>query len=160
MFTANADRVGRPVGCVGADVYCQATNTTPTINPWRREPCWRLLPIQRARVKITPDVLTRRRTSLGCRRTGNPLTVKFARNEHRRERSGCRACGIGVAGGAHVTRAGLRIEFAPWTRRCGVCAADFRVTDARPECSACGSGDTETAGGDQMELSLLELEET
>ena len=63
-------------------------------------------------------------------------------------------------GGARVTRAGLRIEFAPWTRRCRVCAADFRMTDARPECGACGSGDTETAGGDQMELSLLELEET
>ena len=52
------------------------------------------------------------------------------------------------------------IEVVPWTRRCRACATVFQVTDARPECAACGSGDTEAAGGDQMELSFLELEET
>ena len=54
---------------------------------------------------------------------------------------------------------GFEIEVAPWTRRCHKCGALFRVTDARPECTACGSGDTEAAGGDQMELSFVELEE-
>ena len=54
---------------------------------------------------------------------------------------------------------GFEIEFAPWTRRCRACGAVFRVTDARPECTGCGDGDTEAAGGDQMELSFLELEE-
>jgi hydrogenase nickel incorporation protein HypA/HybF len=54
----------------------------------------------------------------------------------------------------------FEIEFVPWTRRCRACATEFRVTDARPECTACGSADTEAAGGDQMELSFLELEET
>ena len=54
---------------------------------------------------------------------------------------------------------GFEIEFAPWTRRCRACANVFPVNDARPECAACGSGDTEAAGGDQMELSFLELEE-
>ena len=53
----------------------------------------------------------------------------------------------------------LEIECAPWTRRCRACNTVFRVSDARPECPACGSGDTEPAGGDQMELSFLELEE-
>jgi len=54
---------------------------------------------------------------------------------------------------------GWEIEFAPWTRRCRACATVFGVIDARPECTACGSEDTEAAGGDQMELSFLELEE-
>jgi hydrogenase nickel incorporation protein HypA/HybF len=54
---------------------------------------------------------------------------------------------------------GFEIELAPWTRRCRACATVFRVSDARPECTACGSGDTEPAGGDLMELSFLELEE-
>jgi hydrogenase nickel incorporation protein HypA/HybF len=54
---------------------------------------------------------------------------------------------------------GFEIELAPWTRRCRACNKVFRVTDTRPECTACGSGDTESAGGDQMELSFVELEE-
>jgi hydrogenase nickel incorporation protein HypA/HybF len=54
---------------------------------------------------------------------------------------------------------GFEIEFAPWTRRCRACGTEFRVTDARPECAACGSADTESAGGDQMDLSFVELEE-
>ena len=55
---------------------------------------------------------------------------------------------------------GFEIELVPWTRRCRTCDTEFHVTDARPECTACGSSDTEAAGGDQMELSFLELEET
>ena len=54
----------------------------------------------------------------------------------------------------------FEIENAPWTRRCRACATVFRVSDARPQCTACGSEDTEAAGGDQMELSFLELEES
>ena len=62
---------------------------------------------------------------------------------------------------ADTDLAGLAFEFevAPWTRRCRACATVFRVIDSRPECAACGSGDTEAGGGDQMELSFLELEE-
>ena len=55
--------------------------------------------------------------------------------------------------------AGFEIECAPWTRRCRSCGAEFRVLEARPACSLCGSADTEAAGGDQLELSFLELEE-
>src|SRR5450755_5135543 len=55
---------------------------------------------------------------------------------------------------------GFEIEFAPWTRRCRACAAVFRVSDSRPECTACGSADTEAAGGEELELSFLELEES
>jgi len=54
---------------------------------------------------------------------------------------------------------GFEFESAPWTRRCRTCLAVFNVLGAHPECAACGSADTEAAGGDQMELSFLELEE-
>ena len=54
---------------------------------------------------------------------------------------------------------GFEIESAPWTRRCRACATVFRVMEARPGCTVCGSGNTEAAGGDQMELSFVELEE-
>jgi hydrogenase nickel incorporation protein HypA/HybF len=53
----------------------------------------------------------------------------------------------------------FEIECVPWTRRCLACGTVFPVTDSRPECTACESGDTEAAGGDQMELSFVELEE-
>ncbi len=50
-------------------------------------------------------------------------------------------------------------ELCPWTRRCRACAAAFRVIEWNPACPTCGSADTEAAGGDQMELTYLELEE-
>ena len=54
---------------------------------------------------------------------------------------------------------GFEIESAPWTRRCRACGAQFRVLEARPSCPSCGPGETEAAGGDEMELSFLEIEE-
>ncbi|HUP04245.1 MAG TPA: hydrogenase maturation nickel metallochaperone HypA [Bryobacteraceae bacterium] len=93
-------------------------------------------------------------------------------------------------GGAHVSRAGLRIgelsgvepeslrfcletlvtgdalaplafelEIRPWMRRCRDCGAEFRVVDYSPACPACRSANTEAAGGDEMELSYVEIEE-
>ncbi|MBZ5621684.1 MAG: hydrogenase maturation nickel metallochaperone HypA [Acidobacteriia bacterium] len=53
----------------------------------------------------------------------------------------------------------FELELCPWTRCCRPCGAPFRVVDCIPTCPACGSADTEAAGGDQMELSYLELEE-
>ena len=50
-------------------------------------------------------------------------------------------------------------EICPWTRRCRACGAVFHVVEWNPACSTCGSADTEAAGGDQMELTYLELEE-
>lgn len=51
------------------------------------------------------------------------------------------------------------LQIHPWTRRCRRCGTEFRVLDSNPACSACTSADTEAAGGDEMELSYLELEE-
>jgi hydrogenase nickel incorporation protein HypA/HybF len=54
----------------------------------------------------------------------------------------------------------FEIEICPWTRRCRACSTQFRVTDYHTACTACGSSDTEAAGGDQMELAYIEVEET
>jgi hydrogenase nickel incorporation protein HypA/HybF len=53
----------------------------------------------------------------------------------------------------------FEIEVCPWTRRCRACSAEFRVTAYHTACTVCGSSDTEAAGGDQMELAYIELEE-
>jgi hydrogenase nickel incorporation protein HypA/HybF len=52
----------------------------------------------------------------------------------------------------------FEFELCPWTRRCRLCGADFRVAEYNPACPSCGSADTEAAGGDQLELSYLEVE--
>ena len=64
-----------------------------------------------------------------------------------------------LAADSDLAGAGFEIQAAPWTRRCRDCGAEFRVVDARPACAACGSGETDPAGGDQMELSFVELED-
>jgi len=64
-----------------------------------------------------------------------------------------------LASDTELAGASFEIDCAPWTRRCRTCGAEFRVVEARPACSACSSTDTEAVGGDQMELSFLELEE-
>ena len=50
-------------------------------------------------------------------------------------------------------------EVMPWMRHCRRCGVEFRVVDYNPGCSACGSPDTQAAGGDQMEFAYLEFEE-
>jgi hydrogenase nickel incorporation protein HypA/HybF len=52
------------------------------------------------------------------------------------------------------------LDIRPWTRRCLDCGAEFRVVDYNPACSACGSARAVPAGGDEMELSYLELEDS
>ena len=56
----------------------------------------------------------------------------------------------------------LRFEFevVPWTRKCRVCGETFPVVEYRTECAKCGSAETEAAGGHEMELAYLEVEET
>jgi hydrogenase nickel incorporation protein HypA/HybF len=53
----------------------------------------------------------------------------------------------------------FEFELRPWMRKCRKCGETFRVVEYRPDCSACGSPETDAAGGDEMELSYLELEE-
>jgi len=70
-----------------------------------------------------------------------------------------RFCLETLVSGSDLDPLAFDFELCPWPRRCRGCAAEFRVLDWNPACSACGSSDTEAAGGDQMELTYLELEE-
>jgi hydrogenase nickel incorporation protein HypA/HybF len=54
----------------------------------------------------------------------------------------------------------LQIERLPWRHRCRQCGQDFAVQDYRTECPQCGSGDTEMAGGQELEFAYMEIEET
>ena len=70
-----------------------------------------------------------------------------------------RFCLETLVSGSDLDPLAFDFEICPWTRRCRACAAVFRVLEWNPACSTCGSADTEAAGGDQMELTCLELEE-
>ena len=64
-----------------------------------------------------------------------------------------------LVSGSDLEPLAFDLEIRPWMRRCRACGVEFHVTRTRPECAVCGSADTEAAGGDEMELSYLELEE-
>ena len=71
-----------------------------------------------------------------------------------------RFCLEALVAGTDLDPLAFEFELCPWTRRCRPCGASFRVVEFNPNCPSCGSSDTEAAGGDQMELSYLEVEET
>jgi hydrogenase nickel incorporation protein HypA/HybF len=75
------------------------------------------------------------------------------------EAESLRFCLETLVSGTDLDPLAFDFELCPWTRRCRVCGTQFRVVEWNPACSTCGSADTEAAGGDQMELSFLELEE-
>jgi hydrogenase nickel incorporation protein HypA/HybF len=70
-----------------------------------------------------------------------------------------RFCLEALVSGSDLDPLAFEFELRPWTRKCKQCGESFRVVDYRPACAACGSSDTEAAGGDEMELSYLEVEE-
>ncbi len=70
-----------------------------------------------------------------------------------------RFCLESLVAGDDLEPLAFDIETRPWTRRCLDCGAEFRVVEYNTACSGCGSAHTEAAGGDEMELSYLELEE-
>jgi hydrogenase nickel incorporation protein HypA/HybF len=53
----------------------------------------------------------------------------------------------------------LDIEMRPLTSRCRACGSEFAVVDYHFACTACGSPDTATAGGAELELAYLEMED-
>jgi hydrogenase nickel incorporation protein HypA/HybF len=70
-----------------------------------------------------------------------------------------RFCLETLVSGSDLEPLAFEIEIRPWMRRCRGCGAEFRVVDSNPDCSLCGSTETEASGGDEMEFSYLELEE-
>jgi hydrogenase nickel incorporation protein HypA/HybF len=54
----------------------------------------------------------------------------------------------------------LAVEALPWRHRCRQCTQEFSVENYRTECPACGSPETEIAGGNELEFAYMEIEET
>ena len=52
----------------------------------------------------------------------------------------------------------LEIEICPLRYRCLECGATFAVSDFVVECPQCRSAKTECAGGDELQLAYLEVE--
>ncbi len=55
-------------------------------------------------------------------------------------------------------RAELEIEEVPLTARCSSCHAEFRVVNFDTACPTCGSSDTRTTRGDELQIVFLEME--
>jgi hydrogenase nickel incorporation protein HypA/HybF len=53
----------------------------------------------------------------------------------------------------------LEIERCPRRQRCAECGNVFAVADFDWNCPACGSAQTTPAGGDELEIAYLEVEE-
>ena len=53
----------------------------------------------------------------------------------------------------------LEIQARPRLHRCPACELTFRVIDYQFACPECGASRTECAGGDELELAYLEMEE-
>jgi hydrogenase nickel incorporation protein HypA/HybF len=64
-----------------------------------------------------------------------------------------------LVSGTDLDPLALDLEFIPRRNRCRDCGTVFAVVDYNFNCGACGSVHTEPAGGDEMELKYLELEE-
>jgi hydrogenase nickel incorporation protein HypA/HybF len=53
----------------------------------------------------------------------------------------------------------FEIEAVPRRHRCRNCGQDFTVRDYDMACPQCGNAETEFAGGDELELAYLEVED-
>ena len=53
----------------------------------------------------------------------------------------------------------LEIESCPRRQRCPACGLTFTVANYELTCPGCGTGPTEFAGGDELELAALEMED-
>jgi hydrogenase nickel incorporation protein HypA/HybF len=52
----------------------------------------------------------------------------------------------------------LEIKRAEARRQCGDCGHEFKVIDYNSECAACGSSNTASTGGDELDFEYLEVE--
>jgi hydrogenase nickel incorporation protein HypA/HybF len=57
-----------------------------------------------------------------------------------------------------LEQARLEIEHVPLTYRCRRCGHQFRVVAYEITCPSCGSPETSALGGDELQLSYLEVE--
>ncbi len=68
-------------------------------------------------------------------------------------------CFQALVAGTELEPLELAIERCPRRQHCGGCDTSFTVTDLELACPRCGSVETTCVGGEQLELSFLEVEE-
>ena len=64
-----------------------------------------------------------------------------------------------LVSGTELDQLELDMEFCPWRQRCGSCGCEFAVEDYVFSCPECGQPDTKCVGGDEMEVTFLEVEQ-
>lgn len=64
-----------------------------------------------------------------------------------------------ITRGTELESLSLEIEICPYRRRCAACAHVFDASDGVCECPRCGSTESRCAGGDELELAYLEVED-
>ncbi len=62
--------------------------------------------------------------------------------------------------GSELEPLALEIERVARSQRCPPCDFTFEVTDDRLACPRCGSLETQFAGGDELDMAYLEVEDT
>ncbi len=70
-----------------------------------------------------------------------------------------RFCFEALAKGTEMEKVSLEIEFCPRRHRCNRCQHDFVVCGHETGCPRCVSPDTAFIGGDELELTYLEVED-
>jgi len=64
-----------------------------------------------------------------------------------------------ITRGTELECLSLKIEICPHRRRCAACAQVFVANDGVPGCPRCGAAESRAAGGDELELAYLEVED-
>ncbi len=70
-----------------------------------------------------------------------------------------RFCFDALVLGTELAPLALEIEALPWRNRCRRCGLAFAVEEYRTACPECGSGETDFAGGNELEFAYMEIEE-
>lgn len=63
-----------------------------------------------------------------------------------------------ITRGTNLQNLSLEIEICPCCRRCNACGQIFEVNGI-PQCPRCGASESRCAGGDELELAYLEVED-
>jgi hydrogenase nickel incorporation protein HypA/HybF len=64
-----------------------------------------------------------------------------------------------ITRGTNLQNLSLKIEICPYRRRCVACAQVFEVNDSVAQCPCCGASESRCAGGDELEIAYLEVED-
>jgi hydrogenase nickel incorporation protein HypA/HybF len=75
------------------------------------------------------------------------------------DRDSLRFCFEALVKGSDLEPLDLSIDWRPHAHRCQACETVFEVVDYHLVCPHCSSTETTFAGGDELEIAYLEIEE-